>query len=287
MFGYLRVQKSELRVREWEAYRSVYCGLCRQMGKDYSFLTRLTLSYDCTFYAILLMSLHRSCKGFDKGRCCFNPMKKCGFARCEGDAYSKAAALSVIAAFYKLQDDLSDSGFFKRLIVRLAKPFFSRWHRKAAKKYPELETPLSAMMEAQRAAEQDMRCSVDRAADPTAVMVGSVLALEAQDETEKRILYEFGYHIGRWVYLMDAADDLEDDIKNNSFNPFRQYDGQDMRAYQTVTLNSCLARAYNAYNLMEPIDFKGILDNMMLYGFPAKQNSVVHHLKEEQNGESV
>ena len=140
MFGYLRVQKSELRVREWEAYRSVYCGLCRQMGKDYSFLTRLTLSYDCTFYAILLMSLHRSCKGFDKGRCCFNPMKKCGFARCEGDAYSKAAALSVIAAFYKLQDDLSDSGFFKRLVVRLVKPFFSRWHRKAAKKYPELET---------------------------------------------------------------------------------------------------------------------------------------------------
>ena len=235
MFGYLRVQKSELRVREWEAYRSVYCGLCRQMGKDYSFLTRLTLSYDCTFYAILLMSLHRSCKGFDKGRCCFNPMKKCGFARCEGDAYSKAAALSVIAAFYKLQDDLSDSGFFKRLIVRLVKPFFSRWHRKAAKMYPELETPLSAMMEAQRAAEQDTRCSVDRAADPTAVMVGR----------------------------------------------------QDMRAYQTVTLNSCLARAYNAYNLMEPIDFKGILDNMMLYGFPAKQNSVVHHLKEEQNGESV
>ena len=101
MFGYLQVQKSELLVREWEAYRSVYCGLCKQMGKDYSFLTRLSLSYDCTFYAMLLMLLHRSCKGFDNGRRTFNPLKKCRFARCADSAYSKAAAFSAISAFYK------------------------------------------------------------------------------------------------------------------------------------------------------------------------------------------
>lgn len=64
MFGYLQIQKSELLVRESEAYKAVYCGLCRQMGKDYSVFTRFTLSYDCTFYAMLLMSLNRSCKGF-------------------------------------------------------------------------------------------------------------------------------------------------------------------------------------------------------------------------------
>lgn len=56
MFGYLQIQKSELLVRESEAYKAVYCGLCRQMGKDYSVFTRFTLSYDCTFYAMLLMS---------------------------------------------------------------------------------------------------------------------------------------------------------------------------------------------------------------------------------------
>ena len=64
MFGYLQVDKAELKVREWEAYKSVYCGLCRQMGRDYSFLSRLALSYDCTYYAMLLMSVHRSCTGF-------------------------------------------------------------------------------------------------------------------------------------------------------------------------------------------------------------------------------
>lgn len=287
MFGYLQVQKSELLVREWEAYRSVYCGLCKQMGKDYSFLTRLSLSYDCTFYAMLLMSLHRSCKGFDNGRCTFNPLKKCRFARCADSAYSKAAAFSVISAFYKLQDDLSDSGFFKRLLVRLVKPFFSRWHKKAAKHYPELETLAAQMMQAQQQAEQDSACGIDAAAHPTGDMLGSVLRLEAQDAVQERVFYEFGYQIGRWIYLMDAADDLDDDVKRGGFNPFRNYTGDDLRAYQTATLNQSLARAADAYQLITLIDFRGIFDNMLRFGFPAKQNNVVFGKQEEEHDESI
>lgn len=287
MFGYLRVKKSELLVREFEAYKSVYCGLCRQLGKDYSFLTRLILSYDCTFYAMLLMSLSRSCNGFYKGRCKCNPLKKCSFARCGDDAYSKAAALSVISAYYKLADDLTDGGFFKRLAVRLVKPFFGRWHKKAAKIFPSLEAPVFKMMEMQREVERDKSAGVDPSAHPTAVMLGTVLALEGGDDAQRRIYYEFGYHIGRWIYLIDAADDLEKDIKNDCFNPFRNVEAEDIREYQTSVLNQSLARAYDAYNLITLIDFKGIFDNMMLYGFPAKQNTVVYRIEEEENDKSV
>lgn len=84
MFGYLQIQKSELLVRESEAYKAVYCGLCRQMGKDYSVFTRFTLSYDCTFYAMLLMSLNRSCKGFKDGRCTCNPLKNASLQQIRG-----------------------------------------------------------------------------------------------------------------------------------------------------------------------------------------------------------
>ena len=135
MFGYLQIQKSELLVREYEAYKAVYCGLCKQMGKDYSFLTRFSLSYDCTFYAMLLMAVKRSCTGFKDGRCRFNPLKKCKYALSENDSYSKASAFSVISVYYKLKDDLSDSKFFKKLLVRLILPFFSHWHKKAIRKY--------------------------------------------------------------------------------------------------------------------------------------------------------
>ena len=88
MFGYLQPYKPYLMIKDFELYKSVYCGLCKQLGRDYGFLTRLILSYDCTFYAILLMSLKRSCTGFSDGRCKFNPLKKCKFADCKDNAYS-------------------------------------------------------------------------------------------------------------------------------------------------------------------------------------------------------
>ena len=287
MFGYLRIQKSELLVREYEAYKAVYCGLCKQLGKDYSFFTRLILSYDCTFYAMILMSLERSCKGFYNGRCKCNPLKKCKYARCESDSYSKAAAFSVISAYYKLLDDLSDSGFFKRLAVRIIKPFFKHWHKKAVKRYPELDPPVEEMMRAQRDVEAREDPGIDAAAHPTAAMLAAVFSLEAKDEGQKRVFYEFGYQLGRWIYLIDAADDLEKDKKRGNFNPFNGIADEELQDYETSVLNQSLARAYDAYNLITFIDFKGILDNMMLYGFPSKQNSVVKGLKEEVYDKSV
>ncbi len=275
MFGYLQIEKEELLVREFEAYNAVYCGLCKQMGRDYSFLTRLTLSYDCTFYAMLLMSLHTSCTGFKDGRCTCNPLKKCKFACSGNDDYSKAAAFSIISVYYKLIDDINDSGFFKSLFSRIVKPYFSHQRKKAQKRYPWLDDIVSDMMKKQAEAEEDKSCPVDLAAEPTAEMLAKIFAKDGADELESRVLYEFGYNIGRWVYLMDAADDIEKDKKASAFNPFIDKNGADVDYNMiSLTLNQCLARAYDAYNLLDIRDFKGILDNMLLRGFPKIQNKV-------------
>lgn len=287
MFGYLQIQKSELLVRESEAYKAVYCGLCRQMGKDYSVFTGFTLSYDCTFYAMLLMSLNRSCKGFKDGRCTCNPLKKCKFATDSGDAYRKAAAFSMISVYYKIIDDIQDSGFFKKLLCRIIKPFFSHQRKKAADKYPDMDKAVSDMMKMQYDAEHSEKPSVDMSAHPTALMLAAVLSAEAHDEIQKRVLYEFGYHIGRWIYLVDAADDIEKDIKSNGFNPFVNKKTGEVKSSDFIkaVLNQSLARAYDAYNLLNFTDFKGILDNMMLLGFPASQNRVTSKLDTEVNNE--
>ena len=287
MFGYLQIQKSELLVRESEAYKAVYCGLCRQMGKDYSVFIRFTLSYDCTFYAMLLMSLNRSCKGFKDGRCTCNPLKKCKFATDSGDAYRKAAAFSMISVYYKIIDDIQDSGFFKKLLCRIIKPFFSHQRKKAADKYPDMDKAVSDMMKMQYDAEHSEKPSVDMSAHPTALMLAAVLSAEAHDEIQKRVLYEFGYHIGRWIYLVDAADDIEKDIKSNGFNPFVNKKTVEVKSSDFIkaVLNQSLARAYDAYNLLNFTDFKGILDNMMLLGFPASQNRVTSKLDTEVNNE--
>ena len=187
VFGYVQIQKSELLVRESEAYKAVYCGLCRQMGKDYSVFTRFTLSYDCTFYAMLLMSLNRSCKGFKDGRCTCNPLKKCKFATDSGDAYRKAAAFSMISVYYKIIDDIQDSGFFKKLLCRIIKPFFSHQRKKAADKYPDMDKAVSDMMKMQYDAEHSEKPSVDMSAHPTALMLAAVLSAEAQDRKSTRL----------------------------------------------------------------------------------------------------
>ena len=286
MFGYLQIHKDELKVKEYEAYKSVYCGLCKQLGRDYGFLTRLILSYDCTFYAILLMSLKRSCTGFSDGRCKFNPLKKCKFADCKDNAYSKASALSVISAYYKVVDDSDDSGFFKRIALKIAKPFFGRRQKKAARRFPEIENIVSEMMKNQKAAENDELVTIDKAANPTAKMISDLAALEGGNDLQKRVLSEFGYQIGRWVYLIDAADDYEKDKKSGNFNPFIKADIND-KDYINSVLSQSLARAYDAYNLLDIIDFKPIIDNMMLYGFPNKQNAVLNNRQEVKNEQSV
>lgn len=286
MFGYLQIHKDELKVKEYEAYKSVYCGLCKQLGRDYGFLTRLILSYDCTFYAILLMSLKRSCTGFSDGRCKFNPLKKCKFADCKDNAYSKASALSVISAYYKVVDDIDDSGFFKRIALKIAKPFFGRRQKKAAMRFPEIEIIVSEMMKNQKAAENDELVTIDKAANPTAKMISDLAALEGGNDLQKRVLSEFGYQIGRWVYLIDAADDYEKDKKSGNFNPFIKADIND-KDYINSVLSQSLARAYDAYNLLDIIDFKPIIDNMMLYGFPNKQNAVLNNRQEVKNEQSV
>ena len=283
MFGYLQVDKAELKVREWESYKSVYCGLCRQMGRDYSFLSRLALSYDCTYYTMLLLSLRRSCTGFDDGRCRFNPLKKCKYAQCSDDCYSKAAALSVISVYYKLLDDIRDGRFFKRFGAGFLKLFFSRWRKKAAKRYPEIDAIVSDMLSAQFEAESDQNISLDAAAHPTAQMLARILALDAANEAERRVLQELGYQLGRWVYFMDAADDYLKDKKRGSFNPFSDVGADGLADCAQGILNQSLARAYDAYQLLTLRDFKGILDNMILLGFPLKQNTVLSKLREEMN----
>lgn len=273
MFGYIRIQKSELLVRELEAYKSVYCGLCRQMGRDYSFLSRFILSYDCTFYAVFLLSLRKSCAGFERKCCRFNPLRRCTYCKQSDDSISRAAALSIILAYYKLIDDISDSGFFKRVGVKIVKPLFSRWRKKAACRYPELDKLVETMLISQQKAEQNPDCNLDMAADPTAVMLGSVMALEGRDETMKRVLYQTGYGLGRFIYIIDAVDDFDKDMKSGAFNPFKNCGNRS--EVMKNNLSQALAMTFDAYNLIDLVDFKGIIDNVILKGLPTVQSEIL------------
>lgn len=274
MTGYVRLFKPELKMREYEQYRGIYCSLCKQLGKRYGALLRMALSYDMTFYAILAMAVHEPCVGFRESRCSYNPFKKC--LQCEQtDAVAASADITALLFYYRCLDHLADEGFWKRLGVRFVLPFAKRYHRKAKARLPEIDDRFHEMMEQQRRLEEAKTASIDAAAEPFAVLLQALCEDLAADDKQRMVLSRFGYCLGRYVYLADAAADMVDDGKKGRYNPFihnRRLNIGDKQAvaecqqYALAVLRHCQAECVTAYNLLDTYRFDGILKNILQEG---------------------
>lgn len=272
MFGYVRANKEELKVKEYETYKAVYCSLCRKLGKNYGFISRLSLSYDFTFLCLLNMSLKEGCPHFERKRCAFNPLKKCNYCKDE-DSLEMPAAAAMILLYYKILDNISDEKGFRKLKYVLLKPIFSSPRKKAAKKYPHLETIIGEYIKAQATLEKENCRELDRAADPTAVMLSKLLSLCSEDENQKRALERIGYCLGRYIYILDAAVDLERDIKRNSYNPLKFEINEDtgdigkfLENRITPQVYFCANEAALAFELLDIKKYKTILGNIIYLG---------------------
>ena len=296
MFGYVRPFKSELLVREYDQYKAAYCQLCRALKEHYGRAASFTLSYDCTFYALLMLSTREARLSLHHGRCVMNPLKRCDCLESDGEAYHKAAALSVLLTYHKLRDNLEDDSFFKSLGSRLFLPFVSRKARKAAEEYPFLAQEAQKAMDGQRQAEENAG-GVDACAEPTANLLAALFRELACDSLQGAALERFGYFLGRWVYLMDAADDLLDDLKEGAFNPFiprlglsgkTELTPQERKAADQAcnqTLNATAAQMLLAFNLVELRNFGPILENVVTKGLPEIQREILFlHIREKRRG---
>ncbi len=282
MFGYVRIYKPEMKMAEFDQYQGVYCSLCKELGKRYGAFARLTLSYDFTFLAVFRMARSDGCAGFRKGRCTFNPMKK-RLCLCDNPHVAFAADAATLLMYYKLRDNVTDKSFLRGLPARMLLPFASSARKKAAARYPELNEYIAGCMREQAALEADGCSSIDAAAEPSAKMLAYLATMDAADERERQILERFGYCLGRWIYLMDAVDDLPEDLENGGYNPYalsrgiQRGDEESIRQtqqYALLTLNACLAECVAAYNLLTIRRFDGILRNILEWGMPAAQQEV-------------
>ncbi len=278
MFGYIRVDKANLKCLEFDQYRGVYCTLCRALGRRYGIFSRMTLSYDLTFLAIFSLALSSDCPGFANGRCSFNPMKKC--LRCGGKngvaAIDRAADISVLISFYKLEDVILDERFLKRFMARAAKLVLSRSFKKACSRRPEEAEAIREYMQTQRKLEAEKISSVDAAADPSARLIAG-LAREGLSGEMGETVWRFGYFLGRFIYLADAADDYEKDIASGKYNPFalqsqemlQALDAGNMKKYAAQTLRESAAVCLECYEQIPIRHFDGILRNALIRGMPA------------------
>lgn len=270
MLGYVKAFKPEMKIRDYELYRGVYCSLCRALGRNYSPIAQLFLSYDFALAAVLRLAVLNDGCSFTQKRCPYNPAKKCLICskKEELDLCSHAV---IITVFYKIIDNMRDKGLKSRLIAYLIYPVVYFMHKKAARLAPEIEKAVSKAMEEQGIAEEKKDVCLDEAAHPSANALGEIFSLGFKDEN-RQFLYSLGYMTGRFVYILDAADDLESDLKNGSFNPFRGSDisNEEKRKEFAERVGGMLnLTQHSALEALDAIDkkrFENILENIVFDG---------------------
>ncbi len=288
MYGYIRPDKGEMKVREYEQYRAMYCGLCHALKKRCGFGARMLLSYDLCFFAMLLSGAQQTPLQICAKRCPVSPFRKRACCACS-PAMETAADLTVILAYEKARDGLRDEKGFKKLAAFFAKAFLSRKYKKSAARCPAFADACREGIEELCRLEKEQTDSIDR---PAAAFAQSLAAAAAWfPESQKRQAELLLYHIGRWIYIADAWDDLSDDLETGSYNCIVLRYGiktKAQRALAAQTLTETLAQsastAASAAALMTLGPWQGIIENILYLGLPAMARNIRNGIKTRSKG---
>ena len=290
MFGYVRTFDSELKIGEHRAYKAIYCGLCKQLGRSFGLFARMTLSYDFTFLAALAMAVAEEEPAFEAQGCMCNPIKKTPCCL-ENKALSLSADCAMILLWEKLKDDLQDSSFFKKIGVCLLRPFARKPYRQAAARQPELARMAEEYTAAQNALEKAGCADVDHAAEPTANLLAGLLTQLSSEEKQQRVLHRTGYLLGRFIYLCDALDDLEDDQKTGGYNPFLLRNAasgmtpEEIRLDARGSLYLTVSELGLCCDLLQLRRFTGIINNVLCLGLKGSVDMILERKKQRERKE--
>jgi hypothetical protein len=286
MFGYVQPLKPELRVKELEAYKGYYCGLCKAIRDQYSHAARFLLNYDCAVLSLLLASMSGETPKVARERCAASPVKRKTVVHAREAAY--AATVNVLLGCAKIDDNAADEGSLAAKALSLA---FRRVRRRAANDAPALAAEFETRLGALRALEQARCADVDAVSAEFGRLLSAVFAsapFDFVDKGARQALAHFGYHLGRWIYIADAVNDIEKDAKSGSYNVYllrgaAEPDGlrAAIREEAAFNLHISLAEACKAYELLDIKRDKPLLDNIMYLGLAKTTEDV---LKGETNG---
>lgn len=263
MFGYVSAAKNQLSAEEYEIFCSYYCGVCSATGREGSQPARLGLSYDITFLAITLSSLSESECTVKESRCIAHPLKK-HKSVINDKAIDYAAAMGVLLSYLKLSDDWNDD---KNVAALGALMMLKRGYSRAARKYPSETERINEQLKILSRLENEKCESVDEAADAFAEILRMLFTPDfIQDSAEKRALGWMGYNLGRWIYIIDAYNDLESDFKSGSYNPLLA-SGREPEYYRKEGLETAeLSLTFTLENIASAFDLIDFKRNSSLIG---------------------
>ncbi|MDR0880727.1 MAG: DUF5685 family protein [Clostridioides sp.] len=213
MFGYIKVNQADLTFREYDNYKSYYCGLCKCLKRTHGEISRLSLNYDIIFLIVLLSGVYRPKSKITEERCIVSPFKKKNIQTNEITEY--AADMNVLLTYYKLEDDMADDNDLKS---KLSFIIFQRNFKSAYENYPKKAGYIKNQLENLQKLESEKCNDIDEVSNTFGNLMGEIFAYK--DDEYQETLRSIGFNIGKYIYILDAYEDLEDDITKNRYNPF-------------------------------------------------------------------
>lgn len=279
MFGYVTPCKMELKIKDFEKFKAYYCGLCQNIKSNYGNFPRLLLNYDMTFLGILLSTLDEDVK-YKKVYCLRHPSRKTVVAY-GSSALNYASKANYELALYKMKDDIEDDGGFIKKLLYL---FYTKIKRNDSI-IPFPESELNIYLQELDSLEQGSSYdSLDEISEPFAKFTGVILSHYKNYNEPKEILYNLGYNLGKWIYIIDAFDDCYKDFKSGSKNPLIKLYGSDFlknkELYDNIkieidfNLTLCANACLDAFKKLQIKGDKGLIENILQMGLLEKMDLV-------------
>ncbi len=260
MFGYVTINRQELKVKDFERYQAYYCGLCKQIKSRYGLLETSALNYDMTFLTILLSDLYDEEGKLCKNKCLVHPFKH--RKQIVGKAGAYAADMNFMLAYHNLMDDWLDE---KKISARCLAMFFYKKYKKAAAQYPRQHKALVRYVKRLHVCEKSGKQDVETAATLTGQALAEIFVWK--EDIWADTLRQMGFYLGKFIYLMDAYEDVEKDVKSGNYNPFislyKEHKLEDKaEEYLKLLMGGC-CQAFEMLPLIENVD---ILRNILYSG---------------------
>lgn len=275
MFGYIIINKGDMKFKEFDIYHSYYCGLCNALKHKYSKIGQLSLSYDMTFVVMLLSSLYEPETKLDQVKCAVHPFERHTIRCNEFSDYG--ADMNVLFTYYKCRDDWEDD----RKLFRLAySRLLCRAYRSVCVRYGEKAKRIAGLMREMKQEEKRQSQDIDHMAGLFGEIMGEILAVR-EDEWQEG-LRGMGNFLGKFIYLMDAYEDVEEDIRRQRYNPLKKkFNSPDFEEEIKTILTMMMAGCCREFEKLPVIENVEILRNI-LYSGVWYRYEMVHEKREAE-----
>lgn len=260
MFGYIIVNKADMKFKEFDVYHSYYCGLCQALKEKYGAKGQISLTYDMTFLVMLLSSLYEPETEQREVKCIAHPFEK---HLVRTNAFSSYAAdMNVLFTYYKCLDDWED----ERKLSRLAYgKVLQKAYQDIVVRYPEKAKKIEGLMRQLSEEEQMQNQDIDQMAGLFGAVMGEMLAVR-QDEWQDE-LQSMGNYLGKFIYLLDAYEDIEEDLKSGRYNPLAsRFGNEDFEEEIKTILTMIMAACCKEFEKLPIIENVEILRNILYSG---------------------